>query len=455
VALESAGPDAVIRPFIEQFSAKTGIPVTTEAMLSQTIYSKTNIDLVSQGGAYDIVMVETAWVNDWAPWLWTWKDMAERFDPQGYAGLQADWAGQYAGILRANSDMNRNVKSVSYMGFQQGLFYRQDVFEDAGEKAAFKTKYGYDLAPPTTQGQMLDQADFFTRPAGATLMGKPLAQQLYGVSVMAGIYDIAQEMFTIIYGAGGSQMRIIRNPDGTVKEFLITKADTAIMVESVKYYKELVAHSSPGAVTSFWDFCATQFTNGLCIILPDMYSCIDQMCWQVSDNIPGAKMGIAQCVGGQGYPGTWSNGIPLVTKNPEAAYWLTRYLTCYDTVNVMANQGWTGVRHDVDTAPENQGPVDYTKGSKWRLITARGQFHNLQLEYTKDMIDGYMQFNNPAQGRIMEQAMIIWHDGAIGVKSPEETVDWLNTKALELGRKFSDVPHRMELDNEVDVPVAS
>jgi len=42
--------------------------------------------------------------------------------------------------------------------------YRKDIFADPKEKAAFKEKYGYDLTPPKTWGELKDIAEFFTRP---------------------------------------------------------------------------------------------------------------------------------------------------------------------------------------------------------------------------------------------------------------------------------------------------
>ncbi|WP_311031349.1 extracellular solute-binding protein [Mesorhizobium koreense] len=62
----------------------------------------------------------------------------------------------------------------------QAMCYRKDLFEDASEKAAFKSKYGYDLAPPDTMKQFHDICEFFTRKKGDTLAGKTLTENFYG-----------------------------------------------------------------------------------------------------------------------------------------------------------------------------------------------------------------------------------------------------------------------------------
>jgi len=58
-------------------------------------------------------------------------------------------------------------------GDADGWAYRKDLFEDPDNMAAFKEKYGYDLAVPDTYAQLKDIAEFFTRPD----------EGLYGVAI--------------------------------------------------------------------------------------------------------------------------------------------------------------------------------------------------------------------------------------------------------------------------------
>ena len=83
------------------------------------------------------------------------------------------------------------------------MFYRADLFDDEGEKAAFKTKYGYDLGVPTDWKQHRDIAEFFTRKKGDNLKGKPLDKDFYGVGLMAGPFpEIQDELSAPIWGMG-------------------------------------------------------------------------------------------------------------------------------------------------------------------------------------------------------------------------------------------------------------
>ena len=77
-----------------------------------------------------------------------------------------------------NIELYREKGEIYFMLFMNeiaGLIYRKDIFKDPKEKASFKTKYGYELAPPKNFKEYHDVAEFFTRPPdlyGVSLMGK-------------------------------------------------------------------------------------------------------------------------------------------------------------------------------------------------------------------------------------------------------------------------------------------
>ena len=79
------------------------------------------------------------------------------------------------------------------------MFYRKDLFENADEQAAFKAKYGYDLAVPTTWDAYRDAAEFFTRKSGVTLAGQPLTADFAGVA-MTGKRHVATVLEWMNYG---------------------------------------------------------------------------------------------------------------------------------------------------------------------------------------------------------------------------------------------------------------
>jgi multiple sugar transport system substrate-binding protein len=94
-------------------------------------------------------------------------------------------------------------KSKNYYGFPQMpdvliTYYRKDVFCDAGEQQAFRSKYGYKLPCSPTEMNNVDWkmvrdfGEFFRRKAGDRLAGQALSDDFYGIAYQAGkAYDFS------------------------------------------------------------------------------------------------------------------------------------------------------------------------------------------------------------------------------------------------------------------------
>jgi multiple sugar transport system substrate-binding protein len=438
VALQGNVGGSIFTPLIQEFSDKTGVPCTYEEMVMTVLYPKVNLELISGSGAYDIACVETSTTCEWSQFLYPLAELAEKYDPQGVAGLEADLDGYHPTILRACSDGNGTLYELPYYTYQQFQFVRQDCLDDPTEQAAFKAKYGYDLAAATTWQQIYDQGEFFTRSKGEMLKGVALEKDIYGLALMAGQYEINDEIFSRLYGSDGAFMRVERDANGKLDEFVLTKKDKSIMIEVLKQYKEELAFASPGCLTGFWDFTTAQMVEGLAIILPTQYASLDQWAFQTEDNQPGGKIAFPVCPGNQGYLGAFVNAIARDSDNPEACYWLTRYLSCYETQKSLIESGYSGVRMDVFNDPKYKAPEWY------KLISARGASLRICWDYQKDYVNDYACFNSDAYGKIYEEQIVLLHQGAIGEKTVEEAIVAMNEVTLELQRKFGSIPIREE-----------
>ncbi len=84
--------------------------------------------------------------------------------------------------------------------------YRRDLFEDREQRAAFREKYGYELAVPITYEQLRDMAEFFTRPE----------QNLYGLATYGSEdYDGCTSAFNnILWSFGGSVPSSVEKENG-------------------------------------------------------------------------------------------------------------------------------------------------------------------------------------------------------------------------------------------------
>ncbi|MCX6347289.1 MAG: extracellular solute-binding protein, partial [Actinobacteria bacterium] len=303
-----------ILPYIEKFTAQTGVKVNVERVASPVVYSKENVELVAGTGVYDLVYVETAWTDEWAQYLTPVVDLAAQFESAD--AFNASLATQAAPIL-ATAKTDGKLMVVPFYTYQTGMFLRQDVFDDPTEQANFKTKYGYDLKPATTTQQLLDQEGFFTRKKGDMLKGKPLAKDLYGMAMQASAYQANDEFSTYLWGNGGDYVDVIKDASGKVTEFDITKKNNDLMVQTMKEYVARVKLASPGVLTANFDFVVSSLGEGDSIITGMMYS--NCFAWDAdilskSDTAkadPAAKLGIYPTIGQKGYTGAWSFGVAI------------------------------------------------------------------------------------------------------------------------------------------------
>jgi multiple sugar transport system substrate-binding protein len=165
---------------VPQFEEETGIDVDYQLLNHFEVINRGQADLLSRRGEYDAIMVHS---------------------PQ--MGLLLD-----AGVLRPIDDLVANAELTSpdldlddliqpswdtvakyqdetygFLTWAYNTVYwaRGDLLSHPEEQAAFKAKYGYDLAPAKTLQQMRDIAEFFTRAKGDKLAGQTLESDFYGI----------------------------------------------------------------------------------------------------------------------------------------------------------------------------------------------------------------------------------------------------------------------------------
>jgi len=430
--------EALIPKFVKKFEEHTGIKVTQEKMIMTSIYPKLNVELVAGTGAYDAIIVEASTINEWARFLWPLKELAAAYEPEGVKGVNRYLEGIDKAMLRTSSDRAGRLMGIPYWNYEQVHAYRKDVFDDPIERANFKKRYGCELAPPTNRQQLYNQGQFFTRKKGELLKGKPLKEDLYGLALMAGRYEINDEFSTMIWGAGGHWATLVRDEDGEPKEFVITKKDKAVLKEAIVWYKSLLKFASPGCLTGFWDFTTAQFADGKCIQIPFFYISLDTWAATVQEKVPGAKLALTVPIGGQGYIGNFCQAVAKASKNPEAAYWLQKYLGSYECQKEFIEGGLSGIRRDVLDDPKYQTEEWWNKVG--RRAAANTKAWDSQLLY----VDGYMHFNSSAMGKIYEQQIIVMHDAAIGKPTPDEAVKEMTKQIIKLQRKFGELSIREE-----------
>lgn len=433
VALEAGGAADLIIPYLKEFSNKTGVPVTSESMVFATIYSKEVVELQGRTGAYDVVVTETSWTNEWRDYLYPMTELAAKYDPEGEAGLSSYLEGHDPGLLRMSSTSDGILMGIPYYTYTLISIYRDDVFNHEGEKKAFKDKYGYDLAPAQTMPQLLDQAEFFTRKKGDTLKGEKLDKNIYGLSLMAGRFPHVQDELASMVWADGVHWATTLRENGKPSGFQVTDADKESLLRAFTNYQKAMQFAPPGSENAFWDFATAQFVEGNTMIIPFMYNGLWNWASDVAVKVPGAKAAAGAVAGKRPYTGAFHFSPSRDSRNPEAAYWLIKYIGSYPTQKKMIEGGWAGTRTDVLSESDKTIENKY-KEYGWIAPTIA------QWQEQLSDVDNYLHFNSQAFGKLYEQMTIIGHENATGQKTPQQSVDAWVKSFNKLQTKYGSLP---------------
>jgi multiple sugar transport system substrate-binding protein len=170
---------------VPEFEKETGIKVEWELLNHFEVINKGQADMLSGRGHYDAVMLHGFQVGPMltAGVIRPIDDLVQ--NPKLF-NLKLDVADFIPIPYKTLSFANGKQIGFVNWNYNQVYWARADLLNNPEEKAAFKAKYGYELAPAKTIEQMRDIAEFFTRKKGEKLAGKTLDSDFYGI-VLEGI----------------------------------------------------------------------------------------------------------------------------------------------------------------------------------------------------------------------------------------------------------------------------
>ncbi len=414
-------------PAIEEFSKKTGVPVKVERIASSGVYGKENVELMAGTGYYDLVYVETSWTTEWSDYMYPLEDLANKYDPKKVAGLKADLQYMSPSILVCGQAYGKQMVLPFYT-FDMCMWVRQDVFDDPGEKAAYKAKYGNELKAATTWDELHKQAAFFTRKKGDKLKGQVLDHDIYGLSMQAGAFQCNDETSARLWGMGSDWVTVVRDNAGKIKEFVITKANKQALKDALTEYKGDLQWDSPGALTANFDFTVAQIGNGNAIICPTIWAnCTVWADGILQEKVPGGKIGIYPTPGGRPYTGAWSYGVAKSTKNPEAAYWLTRW--------IASNRCSTIIFKDAGMVPARIDVLEDPSLPAYPLKMI-ADYHINIWKATADAVANYWYFNTKAGGKVYDMQIFAVSKALTGEQTIDQAVAEITRQTLDLTSKF-------------------
>src|SRR5262245_56326405 len=153
-------PANYLQELVNEYTKETGTKVTVQTTPWGDFQTKTFAELNAHGDAYDLVVGDSQWLGA-ASTGGHYVDLTDFVKKHDILKVMAPATVKYYSEYPGNSG---KYWSIPLEGDANGWAYRKDWFEDPKEMAAFKAKYGYDLAIPKTFNQLIDIAEFFNRP---------------------------------------------------------------------------------------------------------------------------------------------------------------------------------------------------------------------------------------------------------------------------------------------------
>jgi multiple sugar transport system substrate-binding protein len=320
-----------IKLAIPDFEAATGIKINLDSQPYNALQQKVFAELAAKSSFYDIIVIDTPWMPALTKQIEPLSSYIE--DPAVSDATQLaidDFIPKvFYDTAVYNSDQSQlefdgsadavDVAAIKSAGFEiyglpiqanaLTLTYRKDLFESPDEMAAFKTKYGRDLAVPATWDEFTEVASFFTRPD----------DRLYGTTLMAGTGDWATDDFkTLLAGFGGNGKMV----DGEFKRVFNSPEGIAALT----YYSDLInKHKvTPPGVTSFsWDEAGSTYASGLTAMSMNYHNA------KLDEGLAGATA-YAQIPAGTGsgpHFGTWMLSVNGFSTNKDWAYRAIEWFT--------------------------------------------------------------------------------------------------------------------------------
>ncbi|MFQ5775163.1 MAG: extracellular solute-binding protein [Kiloniellaceae bacterium] len=175
----------VMATLVPEFERETGIKVEYELLNHFDVIGKGQADMLSGRGYYDAVMLHSFQMGPMID-AGAIRPIDDLLADRALTNPSLDLADLIEPPYSTTSKLKG--KQYGFLNWNYNMVYwaRGDLLGNPEEKAAFKARYGYDLAPAETMQQMRDIAEFFTRKKGEKLAGATLASEFYGI-VMEGI----------------------------------------------------------------------------------------------------------------------------------------------------------------------------------------------------------------------------------------------------------------------------
>lgn len=385
---EQQTPTMALSKQLDKFEELTGIKVNLEMAPFDNVVQKITLAMQSGSDDYDVIAVPYQFLGNLAV-----NEFIQPLEPlmsNPDLAIISDYDSEdiIKGMWDASGKWEDTVYGVPANSCIMFFAYRQDLFGNPEEQAAFKAKYGYELAAPTDWDTYLDTAEFFTRKSGETLAGETLTQDFFGVSMSGKRHDATTcEWLNYAWSFGGD----IFDEDGNVA------INSDKNVKALEYYNNLKKYAPPGVTEKTWDEQTTEMQQGIAAMAVIFNDCTPALENPDESKVIGKMEYGAIPIGEKpaAHYGAWSYFIPTKAANPEAAWVFLQWFNTPEVQKNIALDGGFPNLYSVYQDPElNQLPYWEASMAAYEISTSRPRIpewnemnEELMLEISKVMSD--------------------------------------------------------------------
>ena len=339
-------PANYLQELVNEYEAETGVTVTVETTPWSDFQTKAFTEFNAKGSAYDLIVGDSQWLGA-ASEGGHYVDLTQFVNDNNVLGTMAPATVKFYSEYPGNSG---KYWSIPAEGDAVGWSYRKDWFEDPAEMAAFKAKYGYDLAVPTDWKQLRDIAEFFYRPD----------QGRYGVAIYTdNSYDAMAMGFENALFSFGAEL----GDPTTFQVDGIINSDKA--VAALDAYRELYSFTPPGWAKTFFVENNQAITENLAAMSMNYFAFFPALINEASN--PNAKVtgffANPAGPGGDQFAALGGQGISVVSysQNQEEAFKFLKWFIRDDVQKRWAELGGYTCNKSVLESAEFQNATPYNK----------------------------------------------------------------------------------------------
>jgi multiple sugar transport system substrate-binding protein len=218
----------------EIIERETGLKLTIDVIPPDSLHEKQLTFFFSGSGDYDLLEIYPTWVGEYAEgeFIENLDSLYEKYDKE------IDTSDYIEGAQVGFDMYKGSWYAIPYDGDVNLFYYRNDLFQDAKNKADFKAKYGYDLVPPKTWLQVRDMAEFFTgRQEGLHGFGTLALKTWWAVDYWANVYR------NLAVSKG------LKFENGLVNDNGEIELDRDAFIEANDFYMDLMKFSPEGILS--------------------------------------------------------------------------------------------------------------------------------------------------------------------------------------------------------------